>query len=234
MTEALDARAMYGQANQVREDGDPLRSLQLIDAAMVAAGPDTALVAEMTAGRSIALRHLHQQTGHKHWIDLALGEMRSAVGMTRRLDTPTAMAMPLYNLAKVELEVGETETAVKTYEEAAPYFEEHLPEEHNRDGVRADFRIHQAAAEALNGDETAVDRIKEGIQALKNSDEEEISKYNYDVWLSGAYMSLARVLKKADPTEAKDYLNQAKEVIDANPALSIRLSQWEKIAELFT
>ena len=41
------------------------------------------------------------------------------------------------------------------------------------------------------------------------------------------------VLKENDPQKAKEHLQKAKEIIDANPDLKLRKAQWEKLAENF-
>ena len=46
-------------------------------------------------------------------------------------------------------------------------------------------------------------------------------------------MSAAKLLKEDNPESAKEYLQKAKEIIDADPALKVRKTQWEKLAERF-
>jgi chaperonin cofactor prefoldin len=47
------------------------------------------------------------------------------------------------------------------------------------------------------------------------------------VWVSGAYLRLAKLLKTDNPQESQAYLNQAKTIIDSDSRLVIRKQQLE-------
>lgn len=76
--------------------------------------------------------------------------------------------------------------------------------------------------------------LEESLKATKELEEaEEISEYNEHVWLSGAYMNLAFILKNEDNQRSQEYLDKAKQIIDSDPRLTIRKDQWEKLAASF-
>lgn len=61
---------------------------------------------------------------------------------------------------------------------------------------------------------------------------QEIS-YNFHVWLSGAHMRIANVLKTDDPSKAREHLEKAKQIIDSDSRLTLRSKQWEKLTKEF-
>lgn len=225
-----EARQIHGRALQARESGDPLGALKLADEAMVgyAKSGDKLGFAEIHADRALSMRHLWQSSENQIWLISALHESEAAVDLAQESGEPTALAIPYFNLAKVQEDLETLDEAIDSYKEAVKLITEQPPKSHDRDGVRADFRIHLAVCELKNGDTSAENRVLDGIKELEKSGEEEVAKSNFDVWMSGAYMSLASEIK--DGVKSKEYLAKAKEIIEANPELVVRAKQWDKLA----
>lgn len=228
-------RALHAQAAQLREEGQHLEALKFHDEAMLAYQKDGDLLgmAEVLADRSIVLRHLFEEGEDKSWLLLAKAEMEASVNIAKSSSDKTALAIPLYNLAKVNEELGDFQRSVEIYKEVLGNMENNPPPTHDRSAILADMKIHLNYAEYKVGDKSSLDRMLDNIKALENSDEKEISRYNYDVWVSGAYMSLAQMLKEDNPEEARGYLQKAKEIIDSNPDLTLRKKQLEKLSQEF-
>lgn len=222
----------HAQAEQARESGDFLKALQLLDKATVEyqTEKDDLGLAEAQASRSLVFRHLYQQTQDKSFLTLAQYAAMSGVQIARESNNINSLAIPLFNLAKVEEDLEDVQTAVNLYKEAVFEMQQNPPEIHNRKAVLLDMLLHQSLAEVKIGDETALERALQLIEELKNTDEE---KYNIDVWVSGGYLKLAAILKEDEPEEAKRYLQKAKEIIDANPDLKLRKQQLEKLSAKF-
>ena len=218
------------QTNQLRESDNLLKSLQSSDQALfeLSEEKNPAKFAETLAARSLTLRHLFQKSGDKNYLLVAKAEMQTSVEIARSLDDKTALALPLFNLAKVYAELAENEEAIKVFKEALTAIEHNPPESHNRPAVIADFKIHLATAELKNGDHSARIRLEQFIKDLAESDED---LFNKNVWLSGAYMNLAHLLQKQDPKAAKEYLQKSKEIIDSDHRLILRKKQWQKLAD---
>src|SRR5437016_4444882 len=96
------------------------------------------------------------------------------------------------------------------------------PESFNRAGVLADMKVHWYTCMYKAGDKSGLDRALMAVKDLEVSDEKTVSKYNYDVWLSGAHMRIAEMLKEDNLEEAKKHLQMAKEIIDTNADLKLR------------
>lgn len=231
-----EGRRIHGQAAQAREEGKHLDALKLHDEAMLAyqKDGDQLGLAEVLADRSIVLRHLFEETEDKSWLFIARAEMQASVDIAKDSGDKTALALPLYNLAKVYEALGNYQQAVTTYKEAISNMGNNPPASHNRPAVLSDMKIHLNYAEYKSGDKSALERMLENTKELENSNEAEVSKYNYDVWISGAHMSMAEMLREDDPEKAKEHLQKAQEIIDANPDLGLRKKQLEKLTQSFS
>lgn len=232
MTKGME---LLTQANKVREDGDPLKSLQLADEATVELQKESNLekMAEAQAVRFLGYNHLYQKTEDRSYLILARNAAESAVEIAESCGDKTALAIPYFNLAKAHMSLEQYDQAVTAFKKAIDNLTSNPPESHNRAGVMADFKIHLAEAMYLAGDKEAINLLIKGIDELDASDEKKVSAYNYLVWKSGAYMSAAKLLREDDPESAKEYLQLAKDIIDADPALKVRKTQWEKLVDSF-
>ncbi len=226
-------RKIHAQAEQAREDGKFEESLKFYDQALIqyAKENDDLGFAEILATRTLTLRHLFQTTNNKNFLIAAKHAAMASVEVAEKSGDKKALAIPYFNLAKALQEAEEYEEAVSYYKKAVENMESNPPETHNRPAVLLDFKIHLAGCEYQAGDKDALPRIEEAIARLEAVDE--ISKYNKDVWISGAHMRIALILKDDDVQKARKHLQKAKEVIDANPDLKLRLDQWQKLAATF-
>lgn len=232
MTRSEKGRSIHSKAEQAREKGDFLKALQFIDEAMMVYGEDGDDLgfAEVFASRFLTLRHLFEKTQDKKFSILAKHSAMSSVEIAEESGDKSATALPLFNLAKVQEDLGEYVNAVGSYKRALEVMSSNPPTDHDRPAVIADMKAHMSVAEYKSGDKTALERLDEAITELEGSDE---LKYNKDVWLSGAHMRAAEILREDDVETAKGHLQKAKSVIDANPELTLRKEQWEKLAGSF-
>jgi tetratricopeptide (TPR) repeat protein len=224
-----NGRRVHGQAEHAREDGDPIGALKLVIEAFDAYENDGDKLgaSEVIGSAVLACRHRWQKTGDRDWLILGKAYAVSSVQMAKESGQKGAVVLPTYNLAKVLEDLGEFSEALSAYKETVDNMVNNPPELHNRPGVLADMKIHMEVCAYRNGDKGSIDRILSALADLEKSGEE---KYNKDVWMSGAHMSLAEILKNDDPDGAKVHLMKAKEIIDANPDLKLRKEQWEKLA----
>ncbi len=228
-----ELRKLMGQANQAREDGKFLESLELTDQATLECQKQKDLVAlaEVQTTRVLTFRLLFDQDEDKNWLILAKHAAMSAVEIAETSGNPEALALPYSHLARAYMELNQYPEAVKYFQLALTEIVAHPPAVHNRPGVVADFKIHLAIAQYLAGDKTALDQAEKAIKELETSGEDKVSDYNYHVWLSGAHMRVAEMLKDDDSAKAKEHLQKAKEIIDSDSRLSLRLAQWQKLAK---
>lgn len=228
-------RKLHGLAAQAREEGDSVKALSLYHSALDAYQKENDSIgfAETLADECISLRHLYEKTADRKWLILAKHTAEASVEIAKNSRKPEALAVPLFNLAKVQQALGELTGAIENYREAIKNIESNPPENHaNRPAIVADYKIHMAGCEYKAGDKSALGRMENDLKELENA--EELSDYNKHVWLSGAHMRIAEILMPDNPERAKEHLQKAKEIIDADPQLKIRKEQWEKLAEKFS
>ena len=221
-----EGRRLHGLAAEARERGEHLESLRLSDEALLAYGEEGNDLgfSEVLADRSIVFRHLNEEKNDKKFLYLARAEMTEAVRIARESGNPEAIALPIYQLGNVEEDLGNFPEAIKHYGEAVDNYKDDRP------AYLATIKVHLTTCQYKNGDKSALDRAIQALTEIEASDEE---KYNKDVWLSGARMRIADMLREDNPEKAKEHLQKAKDIIDSNPDLKLRAKQWEKLAASF-
>lgn len=243
-------RKLHAQAAQAREKGEHLEALKLQDEAMLAYQKDGDVLglAELLADRSIVFRHLFDDSGDKNLLIISKHEMEASVEMAESSGNKEALALPYFNLAKVQESLEELNEAVANYQKALDNLTANPPQNHNRATVIADFKVHLQTCKYKAGEKVALEEAEKALSELEAvptvSDEQfeqngnkldynqEIT-YNKNVWLSGAHMKIAEILKEDNSDKAKEHLQKAKEIIDSDSRLTIRLKQWEKLAKSF-
>jgi len=226
-------REIHASADHAREDGDFLKSLKLIEEASLiySSEHDGVGFSELQGSRFLTLRHLFEKTGDINYLVLAKHSAMAATELAQKANDPTALAMPLFNLAKAQETLGELSDAVNSYKQAIKAQEMTPLSYHNRPAVLNDMKIHLEVCEFKNGDKKALAKAEDALHDLLEDALE--GSYTKDVWTSGGYMKLAEALRTDNPTKAKEYLAKAKKIIDANPELALRKAQWEKLSITF-
>jgi tetratricopeptide (TPR) repeat protein len=225
---ATKAEALHSQGLQARESGDFEKALELVAAARVeyAKEGNWAKFAETLAGDFLTYRHLFDKTARKEYLVLAKYAAKASVELAEMSGDKTALAIPLFNLAKAEETLGELSAAVDSYHGAVEALEKNPPASHNRPAVLADFKIHMTTCEYMAGDKSAYDRTLAAAEQLEQAEEMD---YNKHVWLSGAHMRMASMLKSDDPTKSREHLEKARQIIESNDRLTLRKKQLEKL-----
>lgn len=218
---------LHMQAINAREKKqDFLKALKLTDHALIAYSEanDSAGISGIMGTRQNIFGHLHQKTRNKNYLILAKHAAMAAVEIAEA--NHTSLALPYRDLAKAYEEL-------KDYEEAAKYLlkalEQELPEEHNRPAVKADLKAHLAYNQYKFKNKAGLDLMNEAIAELENAEED---KYNKDVWLSGAHMRAAEMLREDNIDLAREHLLKAKEIIDTNEELVLRKKEWRELSEI--
>ena len=228
-------RKLHGKAEGAREEGRFLDALEFTDKATIAYQKNRDLLglAEVQASRQSTFKQLYRQTGDKNYLILEKNAAKAAVEIAEESGVKEALAIPYHNLGKYYEESGNHKKAAKFFRKALENMKNNPPKIHNRLGVIADIKGHLYASEYMAGDKSALEGAEQSLNELENSGEDKISQYNFDVWLSGAYIRIAQMLRKNNHQKAKEHLYKAKDIIDINPNLKLRKEQWEKLAKGF-
>ncbi len=92
---------------------------------------------------------------------------------------------------------------------------------------KGDWTTHLGDAMYRNGKkEEGKKVVLEGISMIK-AKSSQLDTFLYNLWVSGAYLRLAKLLKVDNLEESQFYLNQAKEIIDSDSRLVIRKQQLD-------
>lgn len=221
------------EANEARESGDLEKSLHLFTNALLQAARENNLgdFCESIAGRSITLRHLAENSDSHLFLILAENELLAAIKIAERHNLKEALAFPYFQLGNALEHLGKLDEAVKAYAQALGYLENNPTKSHESSAVKADFKIHLYTCKYKAGDKTALEKALEALEELEGASEDEYSK---KVWLSGAHMRIAEMLKDDDLPKAKHYLGLAKKIIDSDGRLILRNGQWERLSVNFS
>lgn len=236
-------RHLHGQAEEARESGEFLKALELTDQATVAYQEEgnVAGMAEVQASRFITLKHLYQSTGDRNYLLLSKYAALSGVEIARQSGIPEALGIPLFNLGKALEPLEELPEAIEAYREAIEALEQHPPFKENLEATILDIKGHLYACEYKNGDTSAAERAEQALEELEKvfadlppqGNDAFGPSYLKNVWISGAHMRLAFILREDQPEKAREHLEAAKKIIDSDQRLKLRLGQWEKLAEMF-
>lgn len=226
------SQILLKNAEDAREKEDFLGALKYTDEALLLLGEERNALdfSEILASRFLALRHLFEKTGDQNYMTLAKYTVLASVEIARESGRKEALAIPLFNLGKAYETLEEYEKAVNAYKEAIDNIKTNPPEGHKGQAELQEMIIHLSFAEYKIGDKSALERLEIAIETLSKEEED---KYKKDVWLSGGFMDLAELLKDENSTKAKEALDKAREIIDANPDLTLRKKQLEKLASKF-
>lgn len=231
-----EGRKIHGLAAQARERGESIEALKLAIEAMAAyqKSADQLGFAEIFAEMFLTTRHLFDKTADQGYLIFAKHLAMTSVELAEKSGNKTALAIPYFNLAKAQESLGEYPEAVINYKKALENLQNNPPAEHQvtqRPTMMADFKVHLITCEYKTGDQTALERAEQALQELSAG--AEISEYNKHVWVSGGHMRIAEMLKTDNLQKAQEHLQKAKEIIEADPALILRKTQWEKLAATF-
>ena len=221
------ANDLHAQAINVREhEQDFLKALKFTDEAILACveEKDSKELIGIFGTRQNIFGHLAEKTEDNNYLILAKHAAMAAVEIAEKSNLPSSM--PYRDLAKAH-------EKLKDYKEAISYYEKSLnsslDENHNRESIKADIKAHFAYVKYKNGDKSALDLMNEAISQLESAAEQQ---YEKDVWLSGAHMRAAEMLKEDNPQLSKDHLAKAQEIIDGNSELVLRKGQLEELQKL--
>jgi len=230
--ESVEGRKLHARAEHEREHGSLTESLKATDEAMTTYQKDGDILGftEVLASRVITLRHLHRQTRDKSY--LLLAEKTAEAALEIAMQGPVeSRAIPFYNLAEVQEEMGDIVGAVENYRAAVDLVTTNPPERHKHPAVAANFKLHLATAEYKMGDKTASGRAGKALRELEEAKFPD--RYASDVWISGGHMKIAEIIMNDDPGKASRHLQFAKAIIDSNPQLVLRKAQWGELIKKF-
>lgn len=224
-------RKIHEQALAVQEKGDFLAALKLEDEAMVVYQEDGDEMgfSEIQAMRTLTYRHLYEQTGYEGYLIKAKHEATASVDLAEQSEDEYSLAIPLVGLGRIMADLTDFSHTAENFQRAVAILEKYPEGRHSRKSVIADYKVHLGVALYCAGDEAALSAAEEALEELGASTD--ATAYEKGVWLSGGHMKIAEAVNQVDHEKAVEHLRSAKEIIDSDENLKLRLEQWNKLEE---
>lgn len=222
---ASSAEALREQADILREDGKTLDALNLYNQALVnfQQKHDYNGMLEVLCGRLISWQHLFNHEEDKVYAILARKEAESmfAIAQEHGIHDRDYLIHFLF---------GKSCIFLKDFKSAEVEFKRAVDLYPHNNAEKGDWVAHLGEAIYKNGRKEEGERvILEGIHQIHAHQNAEDS-FKINVWISGAYLRLAKILISDQKIEkAKIYLSKGEEIILKDPRLVIRKQQLETL-----
>lgn len=211
------------QADTLREEGKTLEALNLYNQTLVDSQKqrDYNGVLGALTGRLISWQHLYNHGEDKVYAILARKEAEAMLAIAQEYGIHDKDYLIHFLLGKSCIFLKDFKCAEGEFRKAIDLFPYDSAE-------KGDWQAHLGEAIYRNGWREEGERvILEGvrqIQAHQNS----VDSFRINVWLSGAYLRLAKILFLDNkPEQAKVYLQKGQEIVESDPRLVIRKQQLE-------
>lgn len=214
-------------ADQIREQGRSVIALNIYDQALVKYQErgDYSGVIGVLCGRFISWQHLFNRGEDKLYAILARKEAEAMLDIAKEYSIQDRDHLLHFLLGKSCILLKDFPSAEAEFKKAIELFPGSAPE-------KGDWLAHLGEALFLNGHQEEGERmIVEGIAYIE-AHLDKVDSFRAHVWISGAYLRLAKVLindKKIEP--AKNYLARAEEIILSDDRLVVRKEQLQILKE---
>lgn len=219
---ATSAIELQEQADVLREEGQSLKAIDIYNQAIAhyQIDKDYANMMGALTGRLLSWKHLFYKTEDKVY---AFFVKKEAEAMLEILNEHKLIE----RLYLIHFLNGTSAILLKNYPTAEKEFSQAIklyPRDHAEKG---DWTAHLGEAIYRNGrKEEGKKMILQGIQKIQENSSK-IDSFLFHVWVSGAYLRLAKLLKPDNIEESQFFLYQAKKIIDSDERLVIRKQQLE-------
>jgi tetratricopeptide (TPR) repeat protein len=210
------------EADILREEGKSLKAIDTYNQAIVdyQQEKDYSNLMGALTGRLLAWKHLFYKTNNKIYAIFVKKEAEAMLEIAKENDL-------LDRLYLIHFLNGTSSILLKDYSSAENEFCKAVDLYPIANAEKGDWIAHLGDAMYRNGKkENGKILILKGVEII-NEKSNQIDSFLHNVWVSGAYLRLAKLLKLDSPTESKHYLNLAKTMIDSDDRLVIRKQQLE-------
>ncbi len=220
---ADSAERLCEQADILREEGKTLDALNLYNHALVTfqRRHDYNGILGVLSGRLISWQHLFNLEEDKVYAILARKEAESMLAIAQEHNIHDRDYLIHFLFGKSCIFLKDFKCAEIEFKQAVDLY----PQDNAEKG---DWLAHLGEAIYKNGRKEEAERvILEGVQQIQaHQDVEDVFKIN--VWISGAYLRLAKILISDQKSEqAKTYLSKGEQIVLKDPRLVIRKQQLE-------
>jgi tetratricopeptide (TPR) repeat protein len=220
--QATSAIELQKQADTLRETGQSLRAIDIYNQAIVSyqAEKDYTHMLGALTGRLLSWKHLFYKTEDNIYAIFVKKEAEAMLEIAKEHQL-------LNKLYLIHFLNGTSAILLKDYSVAEKEFGQAVELYPNDNAEKGDWMAHLGEAIYRNGrKEEGKKMILQGIQKIQTHSSQ-IDSFLFNVWISGAYLRLAKLLKSDQREESQSFLNQAKKIIESDERLVIRKQQLE-------
>ena len=219
---ATSVEEVQKEADKLREEGKSLMAISLYNESIVGhlKAKDYAGVIEALTGRLLSWKHLFYKTDDTLYAILVKKEAEAIQEVANFYHVSDRMHLIHFLKATAA-------TLLKDYRNAEEEFRKSIELYPNDNAEKGDMIAHLGDAMYRNGKkEEGKKTILNGIEVMK-AKSSQVDSFLLNVWISGAYLRLAKLLKADNPEESRKFLNQAEQIINSDSRLVIRKQQLE-------
>lgn len=209
------------QADVLREEGQSLKAIDMYNHVIVRYQEDknyTNMMAALT-GRLLSWKHLFYKTEDKIYAIFVKKEAEAILEIAKEYQ--------LGGLHLIHFLNGTSAILLKDYSTAEKEFGQAVELYPIDNAEKGDWMAHLGEAVYRNGKkEEGKKLILQGVQKIEEKSSQ-LDSFLFNVWVSGAYLRLAKLLKPDNKEESQFFLSKAKKIIDSDDRLIIRKQQLD-------
>lgn len=220
--QALIPQNLQKQADGLREKNKSLEAIDLYNEAIVQYQEDQDYVPMLEAltGRLLSWKHLYYKTNDKIYAIFVKKEAEAMLEIVKLHCLQDKLYLIHFLNASSAILLNDYLSAEKEFREAVELYPYNNAEKGNWIARLGDAMYRNGKKK--EGQQT----LLQGVQRIQEK-AAETDSFLVNVWISGAYLRLAKLLQFDHVEESHFYLNQSKKIIDSDERLVIRKQQLE-------
>lgn len=215
-------QTLQKQADDLREEGKTAEALDLYNRALIGFQKkhDYRSILSVLCGRLISWQHLFNLEEDKVYAILARKEAEAMLSIAEEYQIHDKDYL-------IHFLFGKTWIFLKDFPAARIEYTKAIEQYPLDNAEKGDWMAHLGEATYRSGfKEEGKAIILKGVQQIE-AHAEEVDSFQINVWISGAYLRLAKILINDGMEEAKIYLQKGEEVVNSDPRLVIRKQQLD-------
>ena len=221
------ALALHQKAEKLREEDKHLLALKFANKAFLKyqINKNYLGISFLLQERALIYKHLYLLEEDKLFTILALKNAESSLLISQKFNLNNIHTC-YFKLGEIFILTNNFSKAILNYEKALKFY----PKNNSEKGV---YEYHLGEALYLNGDKKlGLETLLKGLENIKRF-ELKTDDFLINVWKSGCYICLARILKIDNFKNAKKYFHLAQKIIELDKRLIIRKRQLLKLNKEF-
>ena len=217
---ASPAQELQKKADLLREEGKSLEAIDLYNQALASfqEEKDYGSIIGALTGRLLAWKHLFYKTEAKIYAIIVKKEAETMLEITKEYGLKGKDHLLHFLNGTAAMLLQDYATGENEFRQAVALFPANNAE-------KGDWTAHLGEALYRNGKkEEGQKMILKGVEIIQHH-ASELDPFLYNVWVSGAYLRLAKLLKVDNQEESSIFFSKAQKIIESDDRLVIRKGQ---------